>query len=74
MDFFPALNDEHRAFIVKQPVFFVATAAAEARINLSPKGIVPAERLAELATRTTSIDGLAVRVQTVLPAFDPPSQ
>jgi predicted pyridoxine 5'-phosphate oxidase superfamily flavin-nucleotide-binding protein len=37
-DFFPALNDSHRAFIAKQPVFFVATAAAEARINLSPRG------------------------------------
>jgi Pyridoxamine 5'-phosphate oxidase len=37
--FFPVLTDEHRAFIAKQPVFFVATAAAEARINLSPKGM-----------------------------------
>ena len=39
MDFFDALNDDHRAFIAKQPVFFVATAAAGARINLSPKGM-----------------------------------
>ena len=39
MEFFPALNDDHRAFIARQPVFFVATAAAEARINLSPKGM-----------------------------------
>jgi Pyridoxamine 5'-phosphate oxidase len=38
-EFFPALNDDHRAFIAKQPVFFVATAAADARINLSPKGM-----------------------------------
>ncbi|MEO5865626.1 MAG: pyridoxamine 5'-phosphate oxidase family protein [Sphingomonas sp.] len=38
-DFFDALTDDHRAFIAKQPVFFVATAAAEARINLSPKGM-----------------------------------
>ncbi len=37
-DFFPALNETHRAFIAKQPVFFVATAAADARINLSPRG------------------------------------
>lgn len=37
-DFFSALTDTHRAFIAKQPVFFVATAAAGARINLSPKG------------------------------------
>ena len=39
MEFFPALNDDHRAFIAKQAVFFVATAAAGARVNLSPKGM-----------------------------------
>lgn len=39
MEFFPALNDDHRAFIAKQPVFFVATAAEGVRINLSPKGM-----------------------------------
>lgn len=38
-DFFPALTDAHRAFVARQPVFFVATAAAAARINLSPKGM-----------------------------------
>ena len=39
MEFFAALNDDHHAFIAKQPVFFVATAAPDARINLSPKGL-----------------------------------
>jgi len=39
MDFFPALTDDHRAFVMRQPVFFVATAAEGARINLSPKGM-----------------------------------
>ncbi|NML07266.1 pyridoxamine 5'-phosphate oxidase family protein [Sphingomonas sp. G-3-2-10] len=38
-EFFDALTDDHRAFIAKQPVFFVATAAEGARINLSPKGM-----------------------------------
>jgi uncharacterized protein (DUF924 family) len=38
-DFFPAIGDKQRAFIEKQPVFFVATAAQGARINLSPKGM-----------------------------------
>lgn len=38
-DFFEALTDDHRAFIARQPVFFVATAAEGARINLSPKGM-----------------------------------
>lgn len=38
-EFFEALGDEHRAFITKQPVVFVATAAEGGRINLSPKGM-----------------------------------
>ena len=38
-EFFPALTPEHRAFVARQPVFFVATAAEDARINLSPKGM-----------------------------------
>lgn len=37
-EFSPSLSDKHRAFIARQPVFFVATAAQDARINLSPKG------------------------------------
>ncbi|WP_404373594.1 pyridoxamine 5'-phosphate oxidase family protein [Sphingomonas sp. MMS24-J45] len=39
MEFFSALNDDHRSFIAKQPVFFVATAAEGTRVNLSPKGL-----------------------------------
>ena len=37
-EFFDTLNDDHIAFIAKQPMFFVATASADGRINLSPKG------------------------------------
>lgn len=37
-EFFEALNAKHTAMIAAQPVFFVATAAAEGRVNLSPKG------------------------------------
>ena len=37
-EFFDELDEAHRAMIAAQPVFFVATAAANARINLSPKG------------------------------------
>ena len=36
---FDALSDEHVRFIERQPVFFVATAARDGRINLSPKGM-----------------------------------
>ncbi|MDF7776499.1 pyridoxamine 5'-phosphate oxidase family protein [Sphingomonas sp. AOB5] len=38
-EFFEALTEDHCAFIARQPVFFVATAADGARINLSPKGM-----------------------------------
>ena len=38
-EFFTAISDKQRSFIEKQPVFFVATAAQGARINLSPKGM-----------------------------------
>ena len=39
MEFFRTLNQDHRDFIARQPMFFVATTAAGARINLSPKGM-----------------------------------
>jgi len=38
-EFFEALSDKHIAFVERQPIFFVATAAADARVNLSPKGM-----------------------------------
>ena len=37
-EFTPALTPDHVAMISRQSVFFVATAAGEGRINLSPKG------------------------------------
>jgi Pyridoxamine 5'-phosphate oxidase len=37
-EFTETLTDKHVEMIGKQPVFFTATAAAEGRINLSPKG------------------------------------
>lgn len=38
-EFTDHLTDDHRTFIAKQPVFFIATAATDTRINLSPKGM-----------------------------------
>nr|WP_068428752.1 pyridoxamine 5'-phosphate oxidase family protein [Magnetospirillum sp. XM-1]CUW37424.1 conserved protein of unknown function \ len=35
----PSISDRHAAFIAAQPVFFVATATDQGRINLSPKGL-----------------------------------
>ncbi len=37
-EFSDVLDDKHVEMIRKQPVFFTATAAADGRINLSPKG------------------------------------
>lgn len=37
--FYQSINDDHAAFIRAQPLFFVATAPKEGRINLSPKGL-----------------------------------
>lgn len=39
MDFTDHLTDAHAEMIGKQAIFFTATAAAEGRINLSPKGL-----------------------------------
>jgi hypothetical protein len=37
-EFFDALSEKQTAMIEAQPVFFVATAAIDGRVNLSPKG------------------------------------
>ncbi len=39
MDFTDHITPEHEAMIARQAVYFVATAAPDARINLSPKGL-----------------------------------
>tara|TARA_R110000823_G_scaffold144958_9_gene275140 strand:- start:5564 stop:6109 length:546 start_codon:yes stop_codon:yes gene_type:complete len=38
-DRFPHLQDKHIAFIEQQHLFFVGTAGAEGRVNVSPKGM-----------------------------------
>lgn len=38
-DMHPALNEDLRAFIARQHLFFTASSASEGRINLSPKGL-----------------------------------
>jgi hypothetical protein len=44
-DFTDTLTPDHVAMISRQSVFFVATAAAEGRINLSPKGLADTFRV-----------------------------
>ena len=36
---FDQISDRHRAFIERQPMFFVATAARDGHVNVSPKGL-----------------------------------
>jgi hypothetical protein len=36
---YPELLESHQTFIAAQPLFFVATAAPEGRVNVSPKGM-----------------------------------
>lgn len=36
---YPAIPDALRSFITQQKIFFVATAEADGRVNLSPKGL-----------------------------------
>jgi len=77
------LTEDHVAFIAKQPVFFVATAAQGARINLSPKGydafrVIDAGRVAWLDLSGTgnethahlAADG---RITIMFCAFDNPA-
>ncbi len=45
---YPELSDTHIQFIAKQKIFFVGTATAESRVNVSPKGM---DSLRVLGTR-----------------------
>jgi hypothetical protein len=36
---FPKIEPEHKAFIERQKIFFVATAPPKGKINVSPKGL-----------------------------------
>ena len=51
------LNRSFRAFIEKQPVFFVATAAPEGRVNVSPKGMGTLEILGDTHLRWLNLSG-----------------
>jgi hypothetical protein len=50
---YPRMNEKHIEFVQAQKIFFVATAAAAGRVNLSPKGmdtlrVLDSERIAWL--------------------------
>lgn len=82
-EFFDAMRDQHIAFIERQPVFFVATAAADARVNLSPKGmdsfrVLSANRVAYLDVQGSGNETNAHliadgRITIMFCAFDNPA-
>ncbi|MEL6236661.1 MAG: pyridoxamine 5'-phosphate oxidase family protein [Pseudomonadota bacterium] len=53
----PKLNGSLRAFIARQPMFFVATAAATGRVNLSPKGADSLRILSDSQIRWLNLSG-----------------
>lgn len=55
--FFEALDEKLIAFIGAQPMFFVASAAADGRVNLSPKGLDTFKVLSPLSCAYLDITG-----------------
>jgi len=55
--FFEALDDKLIAFIQAQPMFFIASAAADGRVNLSPKGLDTFKALSPLMCAYLDITG-----------------
>jgi len=53
----PKLNGTLRAFIERQKLFFVATAAADGRVNLSPKGGDSLKVLSDTHIRWINVSG-----------------
>lgn len=51
------LNRSFRAFIESQPMFFVATAAPQGRVNLSPKGLDSLRVLSDTRIAWLSVSG-----------------
>jgi Pyridoxamine 5'-phosphate oxidase len=55
--FYKKLDDKLIAFIEKQPLFFIASAAPEGRVNLSPKGLDAFRVIAPLRCAYLDITG-----------------
>lgn len=53
----PKLNRSFRAFIERQPMFFVATAARKGRVNLSPKSLDTLRILGDTHIRWLNLSG-----------------
>ena len=51
------LNDTLRRFIARQPLFFVATADREGRVNMSPKGLDSLRVVSDTCIRWLNLSG-----------------
>jgi hypothetical protein len=67
-EFFDRVNEKHAAFIANAPLFFVATAAEGARINLSPKGMDCFRILSETQVAYLDVGGSGNETQAHLNA------
>jgi hypothetical protein len=67
---FEGLTARHRAFIESQHVFFVATAAREGRVNVSPKGLDSLRILSD--TRVVWLNGTGSGNETAAHLLDTP--
>jgi Pyridoxamine 5'-phosphate oxidase len=67
-EFFDRVNEKHAAFITAAPVFFVATSAQGARINLSPKGMDCFRILSETQVAYLDVGGSGNETQAHLNA------
>ncbi|KRF17214.1 pyridoxamine 5'-phosphate oxidase [Nocardioides sp. Soil797] len=67
---FPELTERHQAFIARQPMFFVATAARNGRVNVSPKGLDSLRVLSP--TRLVWLNGTGSGNETAAHLLDTP--
>lgn len=67
---FEGLTDRHKDFIAEQHVFFVATAARDGRVNVSPKGLDALRVVSD--TRVVWLNGTGSGNETAAHLLDTP--
>jgi hypothetical protein len=67
---FAKIEPEHRSFIARQKIFFVATAPPEGRINVSPKGLSSLRVLADNEVAYLDCTGSGSETRAHLTASD----
>jgi hypothetical protein len=59
---FSSIQDSHRDFILKQHIFFNASAAAEGRVNVSPRDAASLRVLDEQTVVYLDLTGVATKL------------